>query len=208
MSDPSIVCETHEDRVILQNARLRLVFHRLGDRWTHHLAIPAAGSSFTELVSVVESDPARDDRSRVVSPVYQELHYHETSEEGQNGHCLLVTGLLHDHHFSAAVTFRSDASGAATVEFDVADRCRSPVHSFASTYLLRLGSSSLVDANTELITWSVPEVLDPNRLEITCAPPTSLALAEAGRSATRARAVATIDPSVYTHRLRYCWRTS
>ncbi len=52
----------------------------------------------------VESDPDAAIPRRVVSPVYQEIHHHEVP--GQPGCCLLLTGRLFQHHFSAAFRLR------------------------------------------------------------------------------------------------------
>jgi hypothetical protein len=120
---------------------------------------------------------------------------------------------MHQHHFSASVSLYRDqeAERFVVLEIDVADRCRAPVSALAATYLVRLGSSELADASQHAITWSgfAPEAAPgPRRLELRCDPPGSLALAEAGRNATRVQAVAAIDPAVFTHRLRYRWRWS
>jgi hypothetical protein len=143
----------------------------------------------------------------VVSPVYQEIHRHEIATDPIGSLCVLLTGRLHQHHFSAAVHLFHDPNDPsyAVLEIDVADRCRSPVSSLAATYLVRLGSGALADAHPQKITWreSTETTLD---LDLRCDPASVLGLAEAGRTATRVQAVAAIDPMVFTHRLRYCWR--
>jgi hypothetical protein len=203
--------ETHDRRVI-RGAGGRLTFARQGDRWTHHLAcggyLTEAGNYvLPDLISAVETDPERGDPACVVSPVYQEIHRHELAGDPAGGLCVLLTGHLHQHHFSAAVRLFHDRGDHSygVLEIDVADRCRSPVSSLAATYLVRLGSSALADANPQRITWR--ESTEPElELDLHCDPPSVLGLAEAGRTGTRVQAVAAIAPGVFTHRLRYRWR--
>ena len=147
--------ETHDRRVI-RGAGGRLTFARQGDRWTHHLACgersPEAGSQvLPDLISAVETDTDRDDPARVVSPVYQEIHRHELAGDPAGGLCVLLTGHLFQHHFSAAVRLFHDQDNPsyAVLDIDVADRCRAPVSSLAATYLVRLGSGALADANPQ-----------------------------------------------------------
>jgi len=119
----------------------------------------------------------------------------------------LLTGLSFSHHFSAAMTLSRDPRhpSGIVLEFDVADRCRSPVESLAATYLVGLDSDALEAADRGRIAWCVGP---PNlgRLELVAGPQAALALAEAGRTATRVQIVAAIQPGTFTHRLRYCWR--
>ena len=121
--------------------------------------------------------------------------------------CLLLTGLSFSHHFSAAVTLSRDPQhrGGLLLDFDVADRCRSPVESLAATYLVGLDSGALEAADSDRIVWQ-PGTAVQGRLELLAGPGASLALAEAGRTATRIQIVATIQPGTFTHRLRYGWR--
>jgi hypothetical protein len=120
---------------------------------------------------------------------------------------LLLTGLYFSHHFSAAVTFSTDPHLPAgdSLEFDVADRCRSPVESLAATYLVGLDSGALEAADRGRIAWCVGPP-NPGRLELVAGPQAALTLAEAGRKATRVQIVAAIQPGTFTHRLRYSWR--
>ena len=138
----------------------------------------------------MESQSERDDPTRIVSPVYQELQRHEPASDRTDGVCLLLTGHFFQHHFSAAISlFRDpDSPSYVVVDFDVADRCRSPVQSLAATYLVRLGSSDLAEADPQEIAWN-PGTIVPGRLELRCGPPCGLALAEAGRQATRVQAL-------------------
>ena len=120
---------------------------------------------------------------------------------------------MHQHHFSASVSVyrEQEAERFIVVEIDVADRCRARVSAFAATYLVRLGSSDLADAGLQAISWNSradEEIAGPDRLELLCGPPGSVALAEAGRNASRVQVLAAIDPHIYTQRLHYRWRWS
>jgi hypothetical protein len=48
--------------------------------------------------------------------------------------------------------------------------------------------------------------MSSGRLEFRARGASDVALAEAGRRATRVQAVAWLDRSTHTHRLIYCWR--
>lgn len=183
------------DLLRVEGPGLTLAFHREGDRWIESIRGPA-GALVSALIGET-NDPAR-----VPHPVYQEWQLH--GPESGDSICLLLTGLSFTHHFSAAVTIAADPvdPAALRIDFDVADRCRSPVESLAATYLLDLGSSALASADPEGIAWEVPN----GRLELLAGPGASLAMAEAGRRATRAQIVSPIVPGVFTHRLRYGWR--
>ena len=134
---------------------------------------------------------------RIVSPVYQEIHRHELPHDEFGAARILLTGHLFEHHFSAAVSMIRDPHEPSfgVLEFDVADRCRAPVQVLAATYLVNAGSSELATAGPQAIVWTglVPGVAT-TRLEILCDPPSALAMAEAGRQATRVQALAAIDP--------------
>jgi hypothetical protein len=89
---------------------------------------------------------------------------------------------------------------------DIADRCRSTVEVLAATYLVQLGSSDLIDAGPGRVLWG-GGALGQGRLEFTTdGGAGSVALAEAGRRATRVQALAALDPSTHTQRLYYSWR--
>jgi len=182
---------------------MRIGFARASDRWTHALTLP--DHSGNELVRVVESQPDRDDPVRVVSPLYQEVHRHEL--RGGPGLCLLMTGLWFDHHFSAAVSLAADPAQDAvfTLDFDIADRCRTPIESLAATYVLGLDSGALAEASPGRIVWNL-DGPSPGRLELLADSSCSLALAEAGRQAMRVQVLAAIQQGNFTHRLRYRWR--
>jgi hypothetical protein len=203
ITNPVLSWEESDDRAVMSGPGLRLAFARLGDSWTHRLELP--GANDREIACAVESDLERDSPARIVSPVYQEIHRHERALAP--GLCLLLTGRLFQHHFSAAVSLRIDPDrpGGLVLDIDVADRCRTLVESVAATYLVRLDQSALVDAGPHLITWHVEEQC-PARIELIADPPCTLALAEAGRRGSRVQVLAAIQPATFTYRLRYRWR--
>lgn len=200
-------CDATEDRADLCGPGLRLTFARSGPRWIHALFTVGPGGREVgiELARTVESDEDRDDPSRVVSPVYQEIQQHQGALE--SGVCLLATGNLFQHHFSAVVALRDDLerTGGLVVDVDVADRCRKGVESLAATYTVRLDSGALGAASPESIAWDL-DGASPARLELDAVSPSTLVLAEAGRSATRVQILAALEPGSFTHRLHYRWR--
>jgi hypothetical protein len=203
--DPAVdfYWERSEDRAVMCGPDLRLAFARTGPLWTHSLIL--AGEDGLEIARAVEPDPERDDPGRVVSPVYQDLQRHQSAHG--SGLCLLLTGTLSKHHFSAAISLGHDPDrpGGIVLDVDVADRCRSPVENLAATYTVRLDSGKLARAGPDAITWDhVGAVL--GRLEIEAVAPSTLVLAEAGRSAMRVQVLAAIQPGSFTHRLHYRWR--
>ncbi len=212
MANCEFTWEESGDAVVMRGPNARITMARAAGRWTHHLAFGATSANDPEaspLISALESDPDSSDPTRVVSPVYQELQRHEFAGDRFRGICLLLTGHLFQHHFSAAVSLFRDPSDPAWIvlEFDIADRCRAPVASLAATYQLRLDSGDLVDANPEAIRWRIAaDGAATSDLELRCDSPGSLAMAEAGRASTRVQALAGLDPTLFTHRLRYQWR--
>lgn len=195
--------EEAPDRTDMCGPGIRAAFTRAGPLWAHALLVPRTGS--LALVQTVDSDPEHGDPSRVVSPVYQEMRGHECAADA--GLCLLLTGTFFQHHFSAAVTLGIDPErpDSPVLDVDVADRCRTQVAALAATYTVRLDSGALTDASQQAITWDAFGP-DKGRLELVAVAPSTLALAEAGRNATRVQVLAAIDPGSFTHRLRYRWR--
>jgi hypothetical protein len=195
--------EEAPDRTDMCGLGMRAAFTRNGPLWVHALLVPRADS--VALVQTVDNDPEHGDPARVVSPVYQEIHRHECAADA--GLCLLLTGTFFQHHFSAAVTLGIDPErpDSPVLDVDVADRCRVRVAAFAATYTVQLDSGALKDASPQAIIW---DVLGPDtgRLELVAIAPGTLALAEAGRNATRVQVVAAIESGSFTHRLRYRWR--
>jgi hypothetical protein len=189
-----------EDRSFVLVEGLRLDFHKAPDRWVHALSVTAdEPPRVIPLAAAIESKPWHDDPRRVVSPVYQDLQNHPAPE----GDRLLLTGQATPHHFSAVVTaYRRDP--IAVIAFDIADRCRAPIAFLAATYLAPLGSSALIDASPEGITWG-GSALGRGRLEFKAGGGGTVVLAEAGRQATRVQALARLDPATHTQRLIYSW---
>jgi hypothetical protein len=200
---PDFFWEETVDRTDLCAPGLRAAFARMGAIWTHSLLLPQ--SDGLEIARVVESDPERDNPSRVVSPVYQEIQRHASALD--RALCLLLTGTLFHHHFSAVVTLGPDhdRTDELILDVDVADRCRNPVEYLAATYTVNLHSGAIADANQHAITW---DKIGPSgcQLELIAIAPSTLVLAEAGRSATRVQILADIQPASYTQRLHYRWR--
>ena len=204
MSHTELLWEDGEDRKTLTARGLRLVFARSGDRWTHRLEVAESGLA---IAAPIEVDAEKADPTSIVSPVYQEIHVHEFGEDSATPRCILLTGRLFDHQFSAAVTFSLDPTHThvVDVDWDVADRCRTTVAHFAATYQSPLVSGDLADAGPNSIRWASPS-LGAGMLEFHAGPPESVALAEAGRNGTRFQAVAKLIPGDFTHRLRYRWK--
>jgi hypothetical protein len=80
-----------------------------------------------------------------------------------------------------------------------------PVEVLASTYLVQLGPSDVIDAGPERVVWE-GDALGQGRLEFSTEAPNTIALAEAGSRATRIQALAHIDFAAFTQRLAYRWR--
>jgi hypothetical protein len=214
MSDSNFTWEQTDLRCAIRGRGVQITFERSGDRWTHHLAFdcgPARKGTPGIAAAALETDAEHADAARIVSPVYQEITRHDFAGDRMRGLCLLLTGRLFTHHFSAAVSVLTEHGDpdAVVIDFDIADRCRAHVASLAATYQIQLGSSNLSDAGPQAIVWCPLEDdagAGRGRIELHSDPPGSLALTEAGRQATRIQAVAAIDPAVFTHRLRYRWR--
>ena len=190
-----------EDRRAILAPGVRLTFLRDGDRWTHALEVGKGPARVVGgIAQAVEGDPARDDPSRVVSPAYQDIQPHASGGDIQ----ALLMGQATPHYFSAVVTARREGRGVS-IKVDVADRCREPVAALAATYLVRLGSGALIDASADRIIWG-GGALGGGRLELSAEGPATVALAEAGRQASRVQALAGILSSTFTQRLVYRWR--
>jgi hypothetical protein len=192
-----------EDRIDIRSPGLRISFTRVAGSWTHSLLLSDDGNS--ELARPLEIPAEHTERGRIVRPVFDELVRHEGGDTP--GLCLLLTGRLFHHHFSAVVTIGVDPErpGNVMVDFDVADRCRGPVKSLTASYLVQFRGNTVVDPAPKLITWDKVDGCE-SRLELEAFPPTSLGFTEAGRNAVGAHVFAEIRPGNFTHRLRYRWR--
>jgi hypothetical protein len=203
MTEPRLRYLPGDDRHAILAPGLRMTFVLDGDRWAHTVAVGGTTADLLiEIASTIEGDPARDQPGRVVSPAYQEIHPHAVGSEI----CVLLTGQSTPHHFSAVVTAWDEGS-SVSIEVDIADRCRRPVEILAATYTVALASSDLADAGPGRIAWGGQGTSLPGgRLEFAGRGGTEVALAEAGRRATRVQALARPVAQTATHRLCYVWR--
>ncbi len=184
-----------DDQVTFEAPPLRLVFRWDGQRWTHEL-----GFNDRTVASTVEWEPEADDPTRVVSPAYQQLSTQERSEGAQ----ALLVGQWGHHHFSGVFTVNHQGS-EFVIEADIAVLSRSPLQAFASTYLVALTSSDLVDANPQAIVWGC-HTPSGSQLRFEAVEAVShVGLAEAGRRATRVQANCTMISGKQTQRLQYRW---
>jgi hypothetical protein len=200
---PHFYWEETEDRTDMCGPGLRTAFARMGATWAHSILLPK--DTNRELARAILCDPEGDDPRRVKSPVFQEIQRHESAPGA--GLCLLLTGTLFFHHFSAVVSLGIDPDrpDGVLLDVDVADRCRAPFEILAATYTVMLDSGSLVDAGPQSITWDRTGPC-ACRIELMAVAPSTLVLAEAGRSATRVQVMAAIQAGNFTHRLHYRWR--
>ncbi len=177
-------------------ARLILRFHRVGDRWTHAIELPAGAEAAPAgepsapepaarlpLVWAVEGDPARDDPARVVSPVYGTIQFSETPATAIRA---TLSGSCGPHDFEATFdVWESD--GGATVRVAVRHQTSHPIEATAATYWVDARSSDLIDADGESIRWA-PLGEGRGELNFHAEPPARVDLSEAGRRATRVQA--------------------
>ncbi len=134
---------------------MRLRFRRLNDRWTH--AIEIGPGPWQTLAEAIEWTTAAEDSNRIVSPVYQEVHF---QHDGDSVLALLV-GLAGPHHFSAAVKVSHRVSGPpeshdfgeelseSTADFDVANRCRATIQAFDCHYKVHAPPAILPRGDSE-----------------------------------------------------------
>jgi hypothetical protein len=192
--------ESAEDQRILLAPGVRLAFRWTRDRWTHALEIqqrPTPG--WLPVARAVEDDATPEKSAFVMSPAYQEIEPH-AFEPGVRA---LLTGQSGPHHFSAVVTTRVN-SRSILCEFDIADRCRSPVQALACTYEMDLDVGDLLDAGPRRIVWG--SGICAGTLELLAEMPAQLALDASRPRAYRVQAIAQIDPKSFTHRCLYQWR--
>jgi hypothetical protein len=187
------VSRTPEEIVFDANP-LRLVFGWDGARWCHRLE---AGGR--RVCSSLESDPNLTDPEVIVSPAYQQ----EIVQETHAGPRVLLVGQSGPHHFSAVFEVARDRA-AVHIGVDVAVKSPTPPRSLAATYEVDLGSGNLRDGGDTFADWS----LDGSSAGFLRFESERVALASVGRGAIREQALALIDPTKPTQRLRYQWKWS
>jgi hypothetical protein len=191
---PAILDEDDRKSVVLDE--FRLAFSWSGDRWTHSVEL-RNGETWLPVAGSLEAGESPDP-ARVISPSYQQFHWHEDESGGQ----AMLLGQSGPHHFSAVFTFRAD-HGGCLVAVEVADRCLSPVEALASTFLVDLPSGTLKDADPTSINWKLEQPL--GSLDLKALGRTRLGLAEAGRRAMRVQADCLVDSSTPTQQFAYSW---
>lgn len=192
--------ESSDDRHTFLTPFGRVEFFWRDDRWVHALT-PGVRCDGLPRVETVEGDPDRDNPARVVSPAYQQAHV-ETGPDGISR--MLLVGQSGPHHFSAAFAIEADEAGA-TLDVDVADRCRSPIEALAATYQAGPTSAEFDGDPRSSFAWT----LGGARLALEAGPHASLAVESAGYGPSLlTQVVAGLDPASHTHRLRYRWRWS
>ncbi len=185
-----------DDVYAIASSRFRLSFVRDGDRW---------GSLHRRrdrcrLATRRRSIEGGDDPTRVVSPAYQEIQLRDDA----GSRPAFLIGQSGPHHFSAVFTVR-ETPEAATVEVDLADRCREEVESLGCTYGVDRASGGPIVNDPEQLDWG----LGTGRLVPGGPRADPPALDESWRASTRAR-VASPDRSVESHgsACLYRWRWS
>ncbi len=175
-----------------------LIFERADDRWTHSIAVSASPGAPRETIArAIEWAHDRDDPTRVVSPVFQELHFQNHSDGTPQA---LLVGMSGRHHFSAVFSLVERAEGS-TLSVDVADRAPSDVVALASTYAVMLHSGDLEGCDESMICWSISD----RRLRFQAVASARVGLAEAGRRATRVQVGIDANSSTPTRRWQYSW---
>jgi hypothetical protein len=194
--------ELHDDRASLRGHGFGVDYRKKGDRWMDAIAI---SEPWVALATSWCTMSDRGDAPHVANPVYQEVQLHGPVDGPRL--CLLLTGLASNHHFSAAVTLSMDPlePGRVLLDFDVADRCRSPVEGLEATYIVALESGTLVAADADRIAWDIGTSAE-GRFELVAGPQASLAIIKSEREGTSVQVSAAIQPGTFTHRLRYGWR--
>jgi hypothetical protein len=179
----------------LRTASLRLEFQWQRDRWIHILQL-LGGERALPVASSFEHDPDRDEPTRVVSPTFQEIQFREDAPE------LFLLGRSGPHHFSAVVAVWDGDD--TSVEVDVADRCREPMESLASTYTVALTAGELRHADTAVVSWA-PSAFPGRELCLEGLGRTAISLGEGTRSSLRIQASAPAEQSSFTHRCQFRW---
>lgn len=203
-----------DDRKILSTSALRVVFAWTGDRWSHRVEVNAAGASGRHAHAgpsatdqpgetwfcVAASVEGGSDAKRVLSPAYQQFYWEPETQGG----CGMLVGQSGPHHFSAV--FSAAYGDGFVLEVDLADRCRAELETLACTYQVEALPGDLSGAGPGHAEWDLHErgilrleTIDPGG-------PVRIAVAEAGRLATRVQIGAPGAAGDSTHRLAYRWR--
>lgn len=192
---PRFLDEDDRKSVVLDDFRLE--FGWTGDRWAHAIAV-RGGEDWVRIAASLEAGETPDP-ARVMSPSFQQFHWDEHEGVGR----AMMVGQSGPHHFSAVFSIRSMESGVS-LKVEVADRCLSPMEALASTFLMELASSDLKEADASAILWE----LDRSRglLKMESVEHCQLALAEAGRRATRVQANAKVESKSSTQQFAYRWQ--
>jgi hypothetical protein len=186
------------DHLSIEAEGLALRFDRSEGPWSHAIAVATdRDGSFEPVATSLVWDAERDDSVRVAAPVFQELQL--KADPDGNPQTLLL-GMSGRHHFSGVFTV-SRRDGGVGVDVDVVDRCRGEVFGLASTYTVRLDSGHLETSDESAISWS----LGSRRLSFSAGASTRLAMAEAGRRATRVQAVPSAIDASPSRRWQYSW---
>jgi hypothetical protein len=186
------------DHLSIEAVGLALRFDRTEGPWSHMIAVASEpGGKFEPIATSLAWNADMDDPARVASPVFQELRF--KADRDGNPQALLL-GMSGRHHFSGVFTV-SRRDGGVGVDVDVVDRCRGEVLGLASTYTVRLDSGHLETSDESAISWS----LGPRRLSFSAGASTRLAMAEAGRRATRVQAVPSAIDASPSRRWQYSW---
>ncbi len=169
---------------------LAVEFHSLDGRWCH--AIKVHGETIAHSLDIVAG---AEDPERPVSPTYQELH----EDEVDGAPVLLLVGKNGPHHYSAVVRMALWDTGAL-LEFDIADRCRTPDRGPSATYRVARTSSDILTADGGKVVWRCAGTFTLEGVGLA-----RLALAEAGRQATHVQVQSPLDSVRTTARLAYRW---
>jgi len=193
-----IEIETSSGQEAIITPCLRILFEWRTDHWKHEMISCGTCGSIPRLWSI-EGGHALDDPARVSGPIYQQI---DVRRDPRGVARALLVGQAGPHHFSAAFEVHEKPDGIE-LDVDVADRCPVPVEALAATYLIEASTAELRHSDgSATLAWHNPD----SRLVFEAEPPSRIAASEASMGTIRLQALAAIDPSTRTHRLRYRWR--
>jgi hypothetical protein len=187
-----------DERHAIHASGFRLSFFWVDDRWSHSIDVEQ-DSRFQQIAVSLEGEA---DAGRIISPALQQLQIQHPHDDPEVLQALLV-GLSGAHHFSVVFTVR-ERQDSVCLSVEVADRCRLELSALASTYVVDLPSSQIVDASTTGVSWSLPS--SSNRLlSFESVSPTRTDLREAGRRGCQLQACPPILAGQPTHCWTYRW---